>query len=81
MLLQPLLAVHVVDSLGLLVGKDLVRASNLGEGLGITALIGMMLQGFHPVRLLDLLYGSRPVDAENFVVVLGKREGEEGTQL
>ena len=80
-LLQSLLAVHVVDLLGLLVAENLVRAGNFGERFGISALVGVVLQRLHPVCLLDLLNGGRSLNAEDLVVVLGKGQRQEGTQL
>mmetsp|Transcript_19077 Transcript_19077/g.54984 ORF Transcript_19077/g.54984 Transcript_19077/m.54984 type:complete len:316 (+) Transcript_19077:1002-1949(+) len=80
-LLQSLLAVHVVDLLRLLVTENLVRPGNFGERFGISALVGVVLQRLRPVCLLDLFDGGRSLDAENLVVVLGKGQREEGTEL
>mmetsp|Transcript_7026 Transcript_7026/g.16811 ORF Transcript_7026/g.16811 Transcript_7026/m.16811 type:complete len:314 (+) Transcript_7026:267-1208(+) len=80
-LLQSLLAVHVVDLLRPLVAENLVRPGNFGECFGISTLVGMVLQRLRPVRFLDLFDGGRTLDAENLVVVLGKGQREEGTQL
>lgn len=80
-LLQSLLAVHVVYLLGLLVTENLVCAGNFGESFGISALVGVVLQRLHPICLLDLLYGGRSLNAEYLVVVLGKGQRDEGTQL
>ena len=81
MLLQSLLAVHVVDLLRPLVAENLVRPGNFGECFGISTLVGVVLQRLRPVRFLDLFDGGRTLDAENLVVVLGKGQREEGTQL
>ena len=80
-LLQSLLAMHIINLLGLFVTENFVRAGNFGKCFCITALIRVVLQRLHPVCLLDLLDGGRSLNAEDLVVVLGKGQRQEGTQL
>lgn len=70
-ILNSLLSVVIIELSLLGIGEDFVCASDFLELIRVSALIGVLLQGFLPESLADLLSSGLLVDAQQLIVLIG----------